>query len=351
MNFKKITFSLGGHFSRNFAKPGYNIKIRGGKELYGRRQFKLRSDPADPTYLRSKLLSDIHNRLGMPSISANYATLYINNEYMGLFILTDAYKESWVEYVYGEKDTSLLYKCNICDLTYETRNGFENENKNATNKKELYEFLAAMTTAKSANDVESFFDLDQFYKEIALEYLTSSWDHFMNQHNYYIYKNPLNSKWIYLAYDFDLDFGINTYETNVITTQNFKDLSYPSVINKLILNDDYQFNETLKDIVTKVFNPSTLFPRIDELKEFIKPYIILEKTFDENGKYPGRININDDMLFSLEQWDDSIEFVDIDSTISGLKLFILLKYKYICKAYNIECDSKYLDENFEIICF
>ncbi|ORX75339.1 coth-domain-containing protein [Anaeromyces robustus] len=346
-NFKKITFSLGGHFSRNFAKPAYNIKIRGGKELYGRRQFKLRSDPADPTYLRSKLVSDIHNRLGVPSISANYATLYINDEYMGLFVLTDAYKETWIEYVYGEKDTKLLYKCNISDLTYETRNGFKNENNEITDRKELYEFLAAMTTAQTPSEIEHIFDVDQFVTEIALEYLTSAWDHFMNQHNYYIYKNYKNNKWIYLAYDFDLDLGLNTYETDVTTTQSFDELSYPSLVEKLILNDFDKFNNTIKEIVTNAFNPGVLFPHIDELKAFIKPYVELDKTPDENGKSPGRINLNDDILFSMDQWDESSEFTDINSTISGLKLFILLKYRYICKEYGIQCDPKYLSDDYK----
>eukprot|EP00833_Pecoramyces_ruminatium_P011904 jgi/Orpsp1_1/1185936/evm.model.c7180000096107.1 len=58
-----------------------------------------------------------------------------------------------------------------------------------------------MTTAKSTSDVESIFDLDQFYKEMAINFLTCSWDH--DSHNYYIYKN--NDKWIYLTHDFDLD--------------------------------------------------------------------------------------------------------------------------------------------------
>jgi len=134
--------------------------------------------------MRTKLVSDIRNRVGMPSLSANYATLYINNEYLGLFIFTDLYKESWVEYVYGEKDTQSLYKCVYCLMDFYYRSGFKNENKEATNKKELYEFLAEMTKAQYLSDVESIFDVDQFYKEIAIDVLTSSWDH--TYHNYYI---------------------------------------------------------------------------------------------------------------------------------------------------------------------
>ena len=55
----------------------FNIKIINGEELYGRSHFKLRSDMDDQTYLRSKLVSDIHNRVGIKSISANYIQFYL----------------------------------------------------------------------------------------------------------------------------------------------------------------------------------------------------------------------------------------------------------------------------------
>ncbi|ORY20704.1 hypothetical protein LY90DRAFT_150503 [Neocallimastix californiae] len=224
ISFNKITFSLGGQSSRTYSKPGFNLKIRGGKELFGRRQFKLRSDSSEPSYMRTKLMCDIHNKLGLPSISANYIKLYINDEFMGLYILTDAYKESWIEYVYGEKDTTNLYKCEYCDLLYDTKNGFENENKEASDNQELYEFLKAMTKAKSSVDVESIFDLDQFYKEIAIEYLSSSWDHIKDRHNYYVYKNPQNNKWIYLIHDFDLDLCAYYYQLSECINYDFKKL-------------------------------------------------------------------------------------------------------------------------------
>jgi len=340
-NFDKITFSIAGSFSREFAKPGYNIKIRGGKELFGRRQFKLRSDTTEPTYMRTKLVSDIRNRIGMPSLSANYATLYINDEYLGLFILTDIYKESWIEYVYGEKDTQLLYKCNLCNLNYQSRSFFENENKEATNKNELYEFLAEMTKAESASDVETIFDLDQYYKEIAVDVLVSSWDH--TGHNYYIYKNKENNKWIYLSHDYDLDMGRD--EGPSMSLDYLK--MYSSTIRKLIPNDDPRFRETIKEIVTNVFNPAIIYPHIDEIKTFIKPYVEIEKTPDENGQYPGRLNKFATDFYTFKQWEDSVEFKSLingeNNDIYALKKFILLKYRIICQEYELECDPVYLD--------
>eukprot|EP00833_Pecoramyces_ruminatium_P003576 jgi/Orpsp1_1/1177608/evm.model.c7180000062124.1 len=352
LSFNKITFSLGGQYSSTFPKVGYNLKIRGNKELFGRRQFKLRADASEPSYMRTKLMCDIHNRLGIPSLSANYAILYINNEYMGLYILTDAFKESWIEYVYGEKDTTQLYKCEDCELSFETRQGFKNENNEITDNTELYKFLATITKAKSASDIESIFDLDQFYKEIAIEILSYGWDHLNNGHNYYLYKNYQNNKWIYFIHDFDFDLGVQlggiSPERNNLITYDLKDMKYTKNINKIILSDSQKFNETLKEIVIKVFNPATLFPRIDELKTYIEPYVKLDKTKNENGKYPGVLKKDLRLFFSFKDWEDSSEYGIIRSEYYGLKQFILSKYRYICKSYEIDCDPKYLDENMEL---
>jgi len=342
-SFNEITFSLSGCYSRNFAKPGYNLKIRGDDELFGRRQFKLRGDASEPSYMRSKLVSDIRNRLEMPSLSANYATLYINDEYLGLYILTDAYKESWIEYVYGEKDTQSLYKCNYGFLDFKYRSFFENENKEATNRKEFYEFLAEMTKANSLTDVESIFDTEQFYREIAIDLLVSSWDHTF--HNYYVYKNKENNKWIYLSHDFDLDMGITKG-----ASMKLQELYYSDTIFKFISKDDTRFREIIKEIVSKVFNPATLYPHIDEIKTFIRPYVELEKTPDEYGQYPGRLNKFSSDFYSFEQWEDSIEFKNFSSGefnfIYALKKFILLRYRVICHEYKLECDPIYLDRNY-----
>ncbi|KAG4102245.1 coth-domain-containing protein [Neocallimastix lanati (nom. inval.)] len=349
--FKKITFSLGNGSSRVYSKPNYNLKIRGDKELFGRRQFKLRGDAADPSFMRTKLMSDIHNRLGLKSLSANYAFLYINDEFMGLQVLTDIYKETWIEYVYGEKNTTNLFKGNNADLTINNLNGYENENKDTTadDTKDLSKFLTDMTNAETATDVESIFELEQFNKEIALEYITIGTDHFMASHNYYIYKQPQNGKWIYLSHDFDLDLDTYTDETNHELT--FNDFNTSNMVTKLILSNEEYFKEMIKEIIEKAFNPSVLFPHIDEIKSFIKPYVELDKKPDENGEYPGKINKNsyyEEYLFTLKQWDDSIEFINEKDSKCGLKCFIIRRYRFICKEYGIECDPTYMNENYDM---
>ncbi|ORX61231.1 hypothetical protein BCR36DRAFT_394312 [Piromyces finnis] len=368
-SFDEITFSLSGQYSRSLVKPNFNIKIRGKKDLFGSSQLKLRSDLTEPTFLRSKLTSDIHKKLGIAGISANYATLYINGEYMGLFVLTDAYKLSWIKQVYGEKDTKFLYKCNgvaYLDVGSVDKCTNENDEDDVTESNlEWADFLVAMTNAQSAEDIEDIFEVDHFIKEMAIEYLLGSWDHIQLGHNYYLYKQP-NGKWIYLTYDHDHTFGINL--DRIFIGYFFVDLpernvmkDYPNfsfsdwtqkhqIIQKLILNDPARFNQALKEIVSEVFNPAILFPRIDELKEFIRSYAEKDYTADEEGKYPGRINALGINPYTFEHWEANSEFTSVTTlqyNAYGIKYWILSKYRNVCKTYDLECDPLYLDENYE----
>ncbi|ORX77459.1 hypothetical protein BCR32DRAFT_302558, partial [Anaeromyces robustus] len=306
----------------------------------------IRPNSAEPTLLRSKLVSDIHNRLGLPCISSNYISLYINNEYMGFYLLNDAYKPSWIEEEYGDKDTTTLYKCdNLIEFDPMFSTGCINENDDINvNDTEWIEFLNAVKMAKSSSDLENIFEIDHFCYEMIIDYLLGSIDHYENPligHNFDMYKQK-NGKWIYLSHDFDLDFGQGRLKIDISFEEYIKS---SKIIYLLILNDPDRFERILKDIVNKAFNPGTLYPRIDELKQFIKPFIELDKTPDANGNYPGRLNSKSDDFYTLEEWDANTEFTTVHN-IYGIKEWILQKYRYVCNYYKIDCDPIYMDENY-----
>jgi len=293
---------------------------------------------------------------------------------MGFYILLDAFKLSWVEYVYDDKDSTTLYQCKNMNnqLTVKSSStGCTNENEEVTDHSEWIELLTRLDAAQSAEDIEDIFDVDQFLTEIAYEYLSGSWDHYLNfGHNFYMYK-PKDDKWKFLLYDFDGELGqdismgagggpgqfdASTPKTDSTDypTYTFEEWAKPRhLIDILILKDSTRFDNILRNVVKKAFNPTVLFPHIDELKKFIRPYVELDKTPDENGKYPGRLNEKAGD-YTLAQWEANSEFTKITSAQGfgqsyGLKYWILAKYRYVCKAYTIEdCDPVYLDENYEI---
>lgn len=314
------------------------------------------------------MVCDIQNRLGIPSISANYATLYINEKYMGFYVLLDAIKVSWVDFVYNDPNTTTLYQCKSVNnqLTIESSSeGCVNENEDVTDHTEWMNLLTSLDQANSAKDIEDIFDVDLFLTLVAYEYLAGSWDHFLNfGHNFGLYK-PKNDTWKLILNDFDGEFGqnlemaakglgidIKDKKVNInFPTYSLKEWSKPiHLLNILVFQDPTRFETILKKMVKEVFNPATLFLHIDEWKSFIRPYVTLDKTPQENGKYPGRLNeATDD--YSLAQWEANCEFTAVDSTKSGygygLKYWILEKYRNVCETYQVDCDPMYMDENYE----
>ena len=369
LSFNKITFKLGGSSSRIFSKFGYNIKIRGKKDLYGRTQFKLRPDAREATFMRTKLASDFHARLGIKTISSNYANLYINGEFMGFYVLMDSIKKSWIEAEYGDIETSTLYECSSTgnDLTVEASGKkCVNANKNVTDTSEFMKFLTDLNAAQTIEEVEKFFDVDLFLTEMAYEYLFGSWDHYLIYgHNFLLYKPAGSVIWKYIITDFDGDIGqdismgitgivpVPVLPTNLdFVNYTFKEWAYfpRHIIDVLIFKDSTRFDNILKKLVKEIFNPATLFPHIDEIKKFIKPYVEKDKTPDKNGKLPGRLH-EETEDYTMEEWDANSEFTTICSAqcsrAYGLKYWILAKYRHVCKAYSIECDPTYMDENYK----
>jgi len=162
--YNKVHFDLGGSTARTYGRQAFNIKIKDKKkDLYGRTQLRLRTDPREATYLRSKLSCDILNRMGAVSISANYAILYVNEVYFGFYVLMDAPKISWIEEVFGEKNTKILYKCKMGGqfLTEAScATVCENENDEVTDRTEWINFLRAVDNAKTTEELEEVFDVD-----------------------------------------------------------------------------------------------------------------------------------------------------------------------------------------------
>jgi len=363
--FDKVNFSIGGSSSRMYARQAFNLKIKGKNSLFGRKQFRIRSEAREATYLRSKLACDMHNRLGLPSISANYISLYVNEEYWGFYVLMDAPKPSWVELQYGDKDTTHLYKCKAGGINLSSRGGnCVNENEDVTDTSEWTSFLSSLDSATGPSDADKFFDVDQFLYEMAYEYLTGSWDHFLNTgHNFIVYKMPQEQggKWTMVLYDFDGDFGQDVCAIEFAGSTN-PNKDYPSwsfdewatkkshILDILIKNDRTRFTKVMQRFVQEAFNPDVLFPRIDELKDFIRPYVQKDKTPGANGKKPGMLNEKMNNDYTMEQWEANSEFTNIGPSNSssgyGLKFWILLRYRKVCQDFKLTCNQEYLDLNY-----
>jgi len=355
--FPKVKFSVGGRSTKFFEKVGYNINIKGGNLLYETKQIRLRAVTVDPTFMRDKLSYDLFNLIGIPCLSANYARLFINDEFMGLYLLRDAYKSQWVENNFGEVNTKHIYKCTTGDNPF-----FDcsNDDDDITEDPDWDEFLDKLAKAKNRKDLEEFFDVKTYIKYQAARYLFGSLDHPSGENNsvVYRYRDPKTNKdlWIPLLYDFDMNFGnFQVPKTNRTFNEEIVDKNNPTLYKLLNLNDDSEeLISILDEIMRRVFNPNVLIPRIDLYKNYLDRHIKEDRTPDAYGNKPGRFPLTigrPEDQFSYDDFKANCEFTTIkakqyynnfndfstQATALGLKQWIVERFKFVCNHYKMDC--------------
>jgi len=382
--FSEVTFSIGGVSSVYYPKQGFNVKIR-KDQLYGRKHFRIRSEAREATFLRSKIFCDMNNRLGQPdSISANYIKMRVNGEDLGFYVIMDSLKLSYVNLEYGDKNSTNLIQCaNLnSQLTLKCLSTCASENCNNPDVSTFEALLTSLDHAETVAQIEEVLEVKSLMKSLLMEYLTGSWDHYcILGHNYSMYRPP-QGKWEMVLYDFDTTFGqdlsmglmygnspegIVAQDLETWTKIKFEDWCGSSSssgsdgsgngdnkhIIQVILQDRPElFQECLQEVVKEAFNPKLLFPHIDTLKEFIRPYVTEDK---EEGR--GRWNKESTIVdYTISQWEVNSEFTPIHTQFMtmtsqgyGLKQWILDKFKFVCLTYEwLDCSfaSEYLDDSF-----
>jgi len=260
--FPDSTFKLGGNFARTFSKPGFNINL--SSEYNNRKSFRLRTDVNDKSYLRQKLITDIANRVGLPSIQSTFVKLTINGNYYGLYKLMDTLKPVNIKNLYNietKKSELELYQCKNDGFTFtlDTANLCTNDSSNNENDiEEFIKFVTEVNQAITIDDLAKIMNIDIFLKYLAIDWIIGSFDHFMVLgHNFYFYKNEINNKWDIIYYDYDntLGQGLGSWAWYNGKNEGITDFSKVSfkqfsndqkILDIAVNNDDTRFKKKFK---------------------------------------------------------------------------------------------------------
>jgi len=362
-----IKFSVGGRSTTRYEKLGFNIKVNNGT-LFGVKQLRLRTEVVDPSFIREKLIYDMANALELPCLSTNFARVFFNDRFMGFYAMRDAYKSHWIETTFGEKKTQHLYEC---DGNYGSSHAFNclnDDEELQQNDVDFQNFLNRIDNTSTKEELAKFFDVEDYLKWQSIKFLIGGWDHGSSAQNLYLYmfSNPVTGMeyWIPLLYDFDNDLGCYG-ETN--SEHSFAEAVYSlekkNPIYKILGINENASPEVIKymdEIMRNYFNPEALFKRIDQIKEFVDPYMQEDRIPDANGKRPGRVPRNYIRMkdyFTYEDFQINTEFTSIivrqylsddvieDQKAYGIKLWIIEKFKTACASFNLDCS--YADEFLE----
>lgn len=224
-----------------------------------------------------------------------FVKVYINQSYYGLYTNLEEMEKEWLTRVYLD-DEGNLYKCTYpADLVYlgDDQQIYKNlENYTVTggrvyelqtNKSEddyarlvdLITVLKQQPDSVFAVNISQILNTDQFLKAFALDVATGNWDDYgYNKNNYYLYDNPADNKFHYIAYDPDNTFGIDwfgidwgTRDCRFWINQN---ISLPLAQKMLAIPAFFdEYRHFLDTIARFIINPDSVFPRIDSIKALI----------------------------------------------------------------------------------
>ncbi|OUM65420.1 hypothetical protein PIROE2DRAFT_60068 [Piromyces sp. E2] len=138
--------------------------------LHGTKQFRLRSDQREASMMRSKIATDILHKSGLLAVEVGYTELYINDEYMGFWVVSDSIKNKWIERKFGDDSDNIktLYQCKNSYLRIDDgtmRKGCVNANdKYADYMEPFHNFIDQINASTSREDLEKLMDVDNFIK-------------------------------------------------------------------------------------------------------------------------------------------------------------------------------------------
>lgn len=206
--------------STDRTKNPFNIKldyVKGNQKYDGIDKIKLSNVIQDPSFLREVLSYEI-GRKYMPASRANFAKVYINDVYWGLYSNVEAVNKDFISQHYGSRDNA-FFKCNPESLD------FDGENSNLGNAPgtdttayypfydmesdygwtELYELIDILN--ENPADIESILNVDRTLWMHAFNYALVNFDSYIGYaQNYYIYKDD-NGRFNPVLWDLNQSFG------------------------------------------------------------------------------------------------------------------------------------------------
>jgi hypothetical protein len=234
----------------------------------GQEKFNILNMYYDASMVREYMAYDVFRSFGVPAARNKYVLTYLNEQPLGVEMLSEAYDDEFLRNWYGDGDGYMLWEegstdCEEgpCDSTIVT---------NMLAK--LTENRTAATDADIA-ELETMLDLDNALREIAGELTLGQWDGYCAPHNYRYAYNPNSGLIQIVPSSLDLTFDNLGWSSNPdYYTCNGPILAY-------CLGNDAcaaRYDQILLDLADGVENDYAVDEKMDAIWDLVEPYAAAE---------------------------------------------------------------------------
>jgi hypothetical protein len=334
-----VVDSVGARFKGNstFSHPNnkkpFKLEFdeyRDDQKYDGMKSISLNNGYLDPTLIREKLHLDFCRDAGIAAPRGNFARVYINGVYWGVYTIVESVDKTFLKDRYDDNDGNLFkavdaFTNNIfSDLRWygATHSTYYNRYELKTNETEnnwtdLVNFIDTINNnPNTATALPKVLNMNSFYKALAADNLFGNMDAYINSgRNYYVYDLPATGKFEWIVWDASLSFG--AYPGGVSSTETLNLNYISSVTNRplvaKVINTPVLDNEYLRAYCTifkTYFSSARLNPQIDSIANLIRPSI-----YEDTRKQ-----------YSNSQWEANlINDINVNGRKPGLKSFISLR--------------------------
>jgi hypothetical protein len=294
-------FRLRGNTSLNAAKKSFRISFDSfdnNQDWRGLTDINLIALHNDPSVMRSKLCYDLFRSQGIAAPRTSYAALYLNQEYMGIYQMTEPINETFCKKHIDHQGDGNLFKCtypatleylgddpNLYKFEMWGQRPYELKNNEWFDDYSSFaDFVAYFNN--EANNFECYsespFQFNQYITCAALEILLGHWDNYIfNKNNFYLYHNELTHKFYYIPYDVDNTLGIDWVgeDWSQRNIYQFKPAGqarplYDAILNNASLRN--QFTHEILRLCNSVFHPDSITIKINTLTNLISPFVAID---------------------------------------------------------------------------
>ena len=298
VNVLNVGVRLRGNTARQHNKRSYKIDFRqyGGLKFEGQKKINLKPNVNDPTMVRELISMHLFRKMGVPALRVGPAELYINDEYMGSYLITEQIDDEFVDIRYGHEE-GFLYKCSygaslINDgQVYDANLYSSTMNEEFDTRAELSQFVNILnntTPIGLPTVLPNYFDVSTYLRQLAVESLIGHWDGYSyNKNNFYLYYNGQTGLMNFIPYDADNTWGIDWIGGDW-ANYDVESFYHPSenrpLTKKLLSVPAYKeaYIRNIGILLQAYFNEDYLHPMFNQLETLLSPGVQSDTYFDDS---------------------------------------------------------------------
>lgn len=293
-----------------------------GQRFLGLRQVALDNAIQFGGLFSERLITDILRDLDVPISRCNYARVYLNDEYVGIYVNVERVDESFLKSRFGN-DSGRLFKVDKggpgADLQRFSENPvdympvFELDAGSKTGAYQgLLEFIRSLNQPglpESNRSFESVFKVDPFLKTMSVLLLAGAFDQYTGwgPHNYYLYQDPSDLRWTYIPWDLDVGFADHAFgRVPVLDGWN---AAWPvpvagrPLLERVVTDPALlaRYRKEASSILEKYFQPDVLIPKLRALHAQIRGHLEQDPFRPRRVTNPKDVNY-DAVVKSMEEF-------------------------------------------------